>query len=142
MKAYLFKESDQQIFIYVRADRHGQSIFTIHDKHRLGKTFAGFVNKIKSTDASLKLPNVYSQLNMNKRGSMSEKSYKRRCYDNLFDGCKRYPEQAMTLTSFDIGISVYVDRVKKSYKTIVSHSTSSKFSYLYYPSVKDYSRKF
>ena len=47
------------------------------------------------------------------------------------------------LTSFDTGISVYIDRVKSSYKTLFLIRVQANFNiYIYSPSVKDYRRKF
>ena len=100
---------------------------------------------MKSTYAiSLKLPYVYDQFNTNKH-----RKFQTNRLTNVVSmaiclmrvsATRSMPRRFKT--SFANGFSVYAGRVKSSYKNIISHSTSSKFSYIYSPSVKDYSRKF
>ena len=106
--------------------------------------FVDFVNKIKSIYAiSLKLPYVCDQFNTN----MHRKFQTNRLINIVsmaiclmrLSGTRSTQRR---LTSFANGFSVYAGRVKSSYKNIISHATSSKFSYIYSSSVKDYSRKF
>ena len=102
--------------------------FWFNEKHiyirRLSKKFVDFVNKIKSTDTiSLKLLYDCSQFNMNKRGKFRTNHL----INIVAMTIRSMGVSAKTLTSFDTGISVYVGRVKKSYKNIISHLTSGKF---------------
>ena len=110
------------------------------------KKFVDSVNKIKSTYViSLKLPNVCDQFNTNKHRKVQTNrliNVVSMAICLMRVSATRSTPELKTLTSFANGFSVYAGRVKSPYKNIISHSTSSKFSYIYSPSMKDYSRRF